>query len=442
MKIKKIKVSNFRNLKNIDIEFWNINILTWKNSTWKTNLTQLLYNCLNTNENVKDYFWDNIVTVWQWLNYTNLEVTIWDINYLTQIKSLSKLSIYSPKEITYKQKTLSSKEQSLDYIWWELIKDWNSDNLNFLDYKDILVWNIQLDKIDKKNIFKKRFEGMDNIDLGNSNSEYYSIFKSIVGKNVINYDNRSSFSACLGIMYDFIVKKYKSEKYKSIINKLNSKEIFAWSQNFIEADFIDILSDIQRNEKQFKEFNKDVSFFTDWIISKVEINTKWASWFKWDIFIKTPFWPKDIEYISSWSAIILYFVALRHWLELDSHLSSFKKPYIMIFDELDSAIHPWLLWRFTELLNIISNKIQLFITTHSPLFIDNFEKKDIYLLKDIWSFEKNIKLDSNIFSYQEIINKLNDDEKKIFMETSNSDLYINWYMEWIYPVSWKEWTKK
>ena len=106
----------------------------------------------------------------------------------------------------------------------------------------------------------------------------------------------------------------------------------------------------------------------------------------------------------------------------------------MIFDELDSAIHPSLIWKFTELLKIISNKTQLFITTHSTNFIDNFERKDIYLLKDIWSFNDKVKVESNILSYEKIINSLSKEEQKVFKKTPNSDLYINWYIDSFFPI--------
>jgi hypothetical protein len=38
---------------------------------------------------------------------------------------------------------------------------------------------------------------------------------------------------------------------------------------------------------------------------------------------------------------MLYFILLKNWLELD--IKSYQNPEIMIFDELDSAIHPSLI---------------------------------------------------------------------------------------------------
>lgn len=442
MKIKKLKVSNFRNLKSIDIDFWNVNILTWKNSTWKTNLTQLLTNCLNTNDKAKDYFWDNIVTVWQGLNFTNIETTLTDITYMSQMLWWGSLRLYKPHELTYKykiaKKTLSTKEHSLDYTGEELRMteeevEWK---LGFLDYEDVINWKIKLKKVKEKNIYKKIFEEAlnDTSNIWDSKIEYFDIFKNISKDKIVNYDNHSSFSACLWKIYDFIVKKYKSDKYKNIIDKLNVEEYKFTYQSFKEAEFIDLLSDIQRNKNIFKKYNEDLDYFTDWIIKKVEINTTWAKWFKGDIFVKTPSWPKDIEYLSSGSAILLYFITLKNWLKLSRKEASYTSPAIMIFDELDTAIHPSLIWKFSDLLKIISTNIQLFITSHSPNFIDKFKREDIYLLKDIWSFDSKVKVKSNILSYKTIMDQLNDKEKKIFEDTSSSELYIDGYIESIFPI--------
>jgi predicted ATP-dependent endonuclease of OLD family len=173
-------------------------------------------------------------------------------------------------------------------------------------------------------------------------------------------------------------------------------------------------------------------FYSEGVISEVKINTRGAEWFKWNIFIKTPYWPRDIDYISAWSAIILYFVVLKNWLNLEK--KSYTQPNIMIFDELDSAIHPSLIWKFSELLKIISHKVQLFITSHSTTFIDNFERENIYLLKDIWSFNEKVKVKSNVMSYEKIMSSLNEEEQEVFKKMSNSELYINWYIDTFFPI--------
>ncbi len=449
MKITHLKVSNFRNLKNIDIDFWNINILTWKNSTWKTNLTQLLTNCLNTNDIVKDFFWENITTYWPWLDETTIETKINDFKSIFQTKSWKQIKVSKPKEFVFKnkisKKTLSSQEHSLDYIWDEYInEDWE-----FIEFEDIINDKIEFKEIPIKSVYNTIFTNDRNKTINSSLNdkllwyEYYDTFNRIVDKSIINRDNNTSFSACLSEIYSFITKTYDLDKYKDVVKRITDWwKVASKKQNFIEAWFINILADIQSNQKVFNKFNDDLNYFTDWILKRVEINTIWAKWFRWDIFIETPHGPNELQYISSWSAVILYFVAIKNWLDLKYDETYYTEPSIMIFDELDSAIHPSLISKFSDLLKIISNKIQLFITTHSITFIDNFEKNDVYLLKDIWSFWEKVKVDSNILSYQKIIDSLSDDEKEVFWETLNSELYVNWFIDSLFPISINKWVKK
>ena len=446
MKIKKLRVSNFRNLKKINITFWDINILTWLNSSWKTNLTQLLTYCLSTNDKVKDFFWENITTYWKWFNSTIIETTITDINTIFQTMKVDKnenkrkIKIYKPFEFTFKnkisKKTSSSEEFSLDYYWDEYEWEWD-----FIDYEEIVNINFKTKKL--KNIYNKIFTEENNSILNdNLWYEYFENFKRITEKSIISMDNKTSFSACLSEIYSFITQTYDLDKYKSIIERINNKNKRLWRQHFINAGFINILWDIQANEEIFKNFNNDLNYFTDWIIEKVEINTIWAKWTRWDIFISTPHWPKELWYISAWSAVILYFVTIKNWLKLNYKEQSYIKPSIMVFDELDWIIHPSLIWKFTDLLKIISKDIQLFITSHSPLFIDSFSKNEVYLLKDIWSFNEKIKVDSNILSYKQIIESLDKNEKEIFENTLNSELYINWYINSLFPIKTEKWAKK
>ena len=133
----------------------------------------------------------------------------------------------------------------------------------------------------------------------------------------------------------------------------------------------------------------------------------------------------------------MYFITLKNWIELNRIEKPYDEPDIMLFDEIDSSIHPSLIWRFCDLLKIVSKRIQLFITTHSLCFIDNFEKKEIFLLKDHWSFAMNTKVLSNIYSYEDIITKLDKKEKKVFDNMLPSELYINSYVDTLFPINQK-----
>jgi predicted ATPase len=152
--------------------------------------------------------------------------------------------------------------------------------------------------------------------------------------------------------------------------------------------------------------------------------------------IEGPNSPKDIEYISAGTAVIAFFVTLKNWLALKHQQRSYLPPQVMIFDEIDSTIHPSLLGKFAELLSIISNKVQLFITTHSLTLIDCFKKESIYLLRDLGSIGEKYSPISNVLSYKDIIEGLKDDEEiqNYFREKSNSELYVSGLIDEIFPL--------
>lgn len=449
MKIKQIIINNFRNLKNIDTEFWDINILTWKNSTGKTNLIKILANSCNTIDKAKDIFWENIVTIWRGLSQTKISTTISWIKHTTQLRYPWKniLKIYQPEEFTFEhtisKSTLSSEKWVLKYSWktkeveiWEVNKAFFNEH-GFIKLSAIVNWEIKLEALQQKEVFKKQFLGEleDNSIIEEKNRDYLDIFERVVNNKIIHFENNQE--TCTKNIYDFITKKYTSEKYKSIVNKIKWEEEYRFFQSFEKASFIDLLSDIQKNKDIYKKYSRDLDFFSDGIIKNIKINTIGKEWGKGEIFVKTPHWPKDVEYLSTGSAVLVYFITLKNWIELNRIEKPYDEPDIMLFDEIDSSIHPSLIWRFCDLLKIISKRIQLFITTHSLCFIDNFEKKEIFLLKDHWSFAMNTKVLSNIYSYEDIITKLDKKEKKVFDNMLPSELYINSYVDTLFPINQK-----
>ena len=435
MKIKKLEVSNFRNLKKININFWNINILTWRNSTWKTNLTQLLANCLNADEDIEKQFWKNILTHWPWLSETIINITIDDLGQgLLALLNGEYTEFIKPTSFVYKRSIkknpISLKNLSLDFRWKiKKVEKEKIDSSTNVESEEIFK---TVKEISKTNVYESKIWEQIKID---ENLEFLQMFQIITKDKIISYDDLSSFSKCSWLIYDFVTLSREINKKEislEAIKDLKNKNVEKWVSNFSTAKFIFLLADIQRNDIAFKKFNDDLDFFTDGILKKAYINMDWSYGSKWDIYVDSPHWPKDIELISAWTAIILFFVLLKNWLSLD--IKSYQIPNVMIFDELDSAIHPSLMWKFSELLVIISKNTQLFITTHNTNFIDNFDRKDIYLLKDIWSFSDKVEVESNILSYEKIISSLNQEEKKEFKDIANSNLYINWYIDSFFPI--------
>ena len=72
--ISNIKITNFRNIRNADINFSRINILTGKNSCGKSNLLDLIKSFPSTwDENVYDKFDGNIVSEGAGISQSSIE---------------------------------------------------------------------------------------------------------------------------------------------------------------------------------------------------------------------------------------------------------------------------------------------------------------------------------------------------------------------------------
>ncbi|NMC98791.1 MAG: ATP-binding protein [Bacteroidales bacterium] len=68
-------------------------------------------------------------------------------------------------------------------------------------------------------------------------------------------------------------------------------------------------------------------------------------------------------------------------LRIIEKLTTSKKHCILIVDEPDIYLHSRLQKRLNQRLKQISEKTQVFITTHSPLFIDGYKMKNLFLLE-------------------------------------------------------------
>ncbi|MCK9482368.1 MAG: AAA family ATPase [Bacteroidia bacterium] len=68
-------------------------------------------------------------------------------------------------------------------------------------------------------------------------------------------------------------------------------------------------------------------------------------------------------------------------LRIIEKLTASKKNCILIIDEPDIYLHSSLQKKLNQRLKEISEKTQVFITTHSPLFIDGYKMKNLFLLE-------------------------------------------------------------
>ena len=105
-------------------------------------------------------------------------------------------------------------------------------------------------------------------------------------------------------------------------------------------------------------------------------------------------------------------------LRIIEKLTSSKKNCILIIDEPDIYLHSRLQKKLNQRLKEISEKTQIFITTHSPLFIDGYKMKNLFLLElsVTHSFSSRKKQDGNILDTK-LIDLKRDDAIFLIKET-------------------------
>jgi predicted ATP-dependent endonuclease of OLD family len=454
MKITNIKIENFRNITKADVSFENINIFTGKNSSGKSNFLLAISNSLKTGTDFYNVFYNNIVTFGKGKSKAVFETTIKDINikYLIGKAPKAPAFYFSPESFvfqnTFGKKELAPTHQSLLFSGDFTREELTSVSSDTLEQLTLLAKSPNKKTLDKQLVYDRVLVGESTEDQegkhiiekvessGFQDSEKFFDIFSNYEKNIFSWVDSKNFSSTL--IYDYVTERIdNNEIYEQVVDFLKKEKSetknFSSKNNFDKAKFINLLADIQKNEEQTKKFSKELNFYTDGLLDNIYINLDGSVGNKGEIFVNSFNSPKDIFCISAGTAVLIYFIVLKNWVELPYNERNFLKPDIMIFDEIDSIIHPSLMVFFTEVLKAISNNIQLFISTHSPNFIDCFDKNQLFWLKDTITINEKIKLaTSSVYSYKSILEKLPDN--KYFLSRKNSELFIDGLIDSLFPL--------
>ena len=135
--IKKISIKNYRNIKNIELNFSEKeNLILWKNWHWKTSILEAVY-FLSVWRAYRSHSWDEVVNFNE--DFSSID---WEF-FSEKIKNLSVFLQKKPRK-KIKFTINNSEEKLLDFIWnfssvyfspddLKIIKDWPSFRRNFLD---------------------------------------------------------------------------------------------------------------------------------------------------------------------------------------------------------------------------------------------------------------------------------------------------------------------
>lgn len=452
MRIANINIENFRNITKADVVFGKINIFTGRNSSGKSNLLLALASCLKTDADFSDVFYDNVVTYQKGKSKAIFKTTVVDMNSTIIYADKSSSTYFKPSmyrfENTFGKKGSSPIHQSLFYTGEFCKVKNNEDNNTGLPRINDFMISENKKKIEDQLVYDNSFE-KDKIEKGENEKyiennadedfedsyKYFDIFKNYQ-KSVYSWVDQKIFSSTS--IYNYVTKRIdNNDIYEQVLNRLKTvDEKNNYSQTPLsKAEFIHVLADVQKNEKQLNEFYRDLDLYTKGLVNKIYINTEGKVGNKGEIRVESPHAPRDIFCISAGTAVLVYFILLKNWLELMPDKRSYIKPDIMLMDEIDSIIHPSLMGEITEILRSISKYVQLFVSTHSPDFIDCFEKDEVFWLKDINSIDQKTKdrSMSSIYSYKDIVERI-PENKEYFANKNNSELFIDGLIDSIFPL--------
>jgi predicted ATP-dependent endonuclease of OLD family len=193
-----------------------------------------------------------------------------------------------------------------------------------------------------------------------------------------------------------------------------------------------LVADILRNATIKQKYNNDLNLYTKGIVKGISISGKGV------LTVESPNGPDGIWTISNGTSVLVFFITLINWVNLHKDQRSYQLPHVILLDETDSIIHPTIQSEFIEVLRSLSRKVQIFITTHSPYFLDGFSTEEIYYIKDSASIAEHSPEGvnrCNIYNYKSIIEKLSMDQQKEILEKRNSELFCEGIIENLFPIS-------
>lgn len=345
MKIKEIYIDGYKNLYNTTIKFNKITTLIGVNNYGKTNFMEVLNNFQNLISNDESYlFFRNfsynknqdenkivLKIIYERDNLDELEYYI-EFNQINQNERSIK-EILKIREInTVKYKTLFSREGfKIKYK-----TDLSSDRLNqesSLFEKDrelALKKLIYVDNINFRNIFN---------EIISFKIPYIILNKEIKIKGTyLNTDNSISIVDGGGFEKLLYLLKEKNKESFELLNNIFKKLIPSISKIDVEKVTSNLL-----NENKVRLEEEETYF-----VYVHEINNRKVSTF---------------SKMSDGSKRIYILLLLTIYFKI------VKTPVMILFEELENAIHPKLFEELIEVLEQINSNGQIVITSHSPFLV-------------------------------------------------------------------------
>ncbi|MEK7645139.1 MAG: AAA family ATPase [Patescibacteria group bacterium] len=455
MKIRNIEIKNFRNISKADISFGDLNVFTGRNSSGKSNFLLAISSALKIKTDYTQEFGGNNVTIGQGLRTTSLKTSIENKSARTcfvggnQVdeqtdffcveteamifeKVLDKNSFSTLHKLFFTGKQYVNRDREIK--WSAFAKDNSLFEKGAVTMKDTLVY--------EKNFSKTENIGDTNIIQSNpiknpQGDNYFAIFEHLQN-SVVSQFRPKFLSVDMGnittalSLHKYVTDKGNEQIYQEALRRLKDGGVPSNKTSLENSEFIFLISDIEKNKIIKEKFANDLNLYTKGIVRGVSINSKGS------LSVSSPNGPDGIWTISNGTSVLVFFITLLNWINLRSLERSYQLPHVLLLDETDSIVHPTILIEFIEVLRALSRRVQIFITTHSPYFLDGFSTEEIFYIKDAASIAGDVVVEGanrcNIYNYKTIIENLSPKEQKYISDKKNSELFCQGTIEGIFPV--------
>lgn len=407
MKITSIKAENFKSYKKIDIKLNNLNYIIGGNASGKSNFV----NILKFINDIVEYGIDDAILLQGGIKYLfnsssrkngglvlDFEIELDDEkNRIARIYPIEK-SISLPNKLNYYLKIKPNKKGEGYKISNEVL------NINFIKYQKtndelIQIADFKL-KIDRDSNNKISNDLKDKDDDLNELISLKQILKFIEHDGLLI----NNFFSAFGMLYRY---NSKIKIYNFDVNLLKSPSSIVARSELEEdgSNLVNIIQQLLKNKSNKEKLNmilKTVLPFIDDI--KVENNVNKSLFFKVKESYNKNEFPSYM--LSDGTVNILAVIVALYFQDLDN---------IIVLEEPERNIHPKLLNILVSLLEDVSKKKQIFLTTHNPYIIKEANLNDVILVS---RNEKGISKTSK---------PIDDKKIKLFLENDLGieDLFIN-----------------
>lgn len=406
MKISRIKAENFKSYKKVDVKLNNLNFIIGGNASGKSNYVNILK------------FFNDII-------YYGLDDAILlqgGIKYLFNSNSRKNSSI-----LLYFEIDLEEEEKSIFRIF---PSEKNLFLPNMLKYTLKIKPNekgegykVSNEKIEIKfEQLKKEKEKVYEINSFNLN-----VNKDSNGKIVDNFNNKINSEEFLtlnyivrfiktggNLLYNFfsafsIFYRYDSKIkiYNFDVNLLKSPSSIVARSELEEngSNLVNIIQQLLKHKSKKEKLNKLIKMILPFIDDiKIENNVNKSVFFK----VKESYNKKEFpSYMLSDGTVNILAVIIALYFQDDND--------IIVLEEPERNIHPKLLSTLVNILSDVSQKKQIFVTTHNPFIVKEAKLEDIIL----------VSRDNNGIS--EISRPIEDSKIKKFLENDLGieDLFVD-----------------